>query len=118
MTSIPWSIVVPIGILLSIAGIIGDLVESMLKRDAAIKDAGALLPGMGGVLDRLDSALLALPLMYYLLSGVHLPTRRTAMIERYTRPEMGALWTEDARYRYWLQVEVRRLRRVLSERVA
>ncbi len=66
---LPWSIVVPIGILLSIAGIIGDLVESMLKRDAAIKDAGALLPGMGGVLDRLDSALLALPLMYYLLLG-------------------------------------------------
>ena len=67
--AIPWSIVVPIGVLLSIAGIIGDLVESMLKRDAEIKDAGALLPGMGGVLDRLDSALLALPLMYYLLLG-------------------------------------------------
>ena len=69
VTALPWSIVVPVGILLSIAGIIGDLVESLLKRDAEVKDAGALLPGMGGVLDRLDSALLALPLMYYLLLG-------------------------------------------------
>ena len=54
-------------LLLATAGMIGDLVESLLKRDAAQKDAGTLLPGMGGVLDRIDSALLAIPVMYYLM---------------------------------------------------
>jgi len=68
-TAIPWSIVIPLGILVSTAGVVGDLVESLLKRDAAQKDAGALLPGMGGVLDRIDSALFGIPVMYYLLLG-------------------------------------------------
>ena len=52
---------------LAIAGILGDLIESLLKRDADRKDVGRLLPGMGGVLDRIDSSLLAIPVMYYLL---------------------------------------------------
>jgi phosphatidate cytidylyltransferase len=65
----PWSIAIPFGIVLSIVGIIGDLVESLLKRDADVKDTGALLPGMGGILDRIDAPLLALPVMYYMLLG-------------------------------------------------
>jgi len=53
--------------ILCVAGTVGDLVESLLKRDAAQKDAGALLPGMGGVLDRIDSALIGIPVMYYVM---------------------------------------------------
>jgi phosphatidate cytidylyltransferase len=64
-----WEAVIPFGIVLCVVGIIGDLVESLLKRDADVKDTGALLPGMGGVLDRIDAPLLALPMMYYLLIG-------------------------------------------------
>jgi phosphatidate cytidylyltransferase len=53
--------------ILAVAGIVGDLVESLLKRDAQVKDTGTLLPGTGGVLDRIDSCLLGIPVMYYLL---------------------------------------------------
>ena len=60
-----WQVSIPIGVTLCIVGIIGDLVESLLKRDADVKDTGALLPGMGGGLDRIDAPLLALPVAYY-----------------------------------------------------
>jgi phosphatidate cytidylyltransferase len=63
--SFPASIL--LGVVISAAAIAGDLIESLLKRDAHLKDAGWILPGMGGVLDRIDSALLAIPVTYYLL---------------------------------------------------
>lgn len=55
-----------IGIAVGIAAQGGDLLESALKRFAGVKDAGALFPGHGGMLDRLDSLLLTIPLVYYL----------------------------------------------------
>ncbi|MBW1882790.1 MAG: phosphatidate cytidylyltransferase [Deltaproteobacteria bacterium] len=63
----PWSVALSFALVLCVVGIIGDLVESLLKRDAEVKDTGALLPGMGGVLDRVDAPLLGLPALYYLM---------------------------------------------------
>ena len=55
------------GVIVSIAVQAGDLVESLMKREVAVKDSSRLLPGHGGVLDRLDGMLFALPVAYWLL---------------------------------------------------
>lgn len=62
-----WGPVAGFGLIVAGVAIVGDLLESLLKRDAHTKDAGTLLPGMGGILDRIDSPLLGIPVLYYLL---------------------------------------------------
>lgn len=57
-------LVVTIGVLVAIAGIVGDLLESLFKRYVGAKDSGTLFPGHGGALDRMDAFILAAPLLY------------------------------------------------------
>jgi phosphatidate cytidylyltransferase len=67
-TDLPLGHVIAVSALLGIFGQLGDLAESMLKRAAGIKDSSNLIPGHGGVLDRMDSLLFSLPVLYaYLL---------------------------------------------------
>ncbi|MHA7860191.1 phosphatidate cytidylyltransferase [Tessaracoccus sp. Y36] len=63
----PWWVGVILGALISMAGTVGDLVESLVKRDAGIKDMSNFLPGHGGIMDRLDSMLVAVPVGWLVL---------------------------------------------------
>jgi phosphatidate cytidylyltransferase len=62
---LPLKWMLPLALTMGIVGILGDLVESALKRSASAKDAANILPGHGGLLDRLDSLLFNAPLLYY-----------------------------------------------------
>jgi phosphatidate cytidylyltransferase len=63
----PWWVGVLTGALLVISATLGDLVESLVKRDLGIKDMGSLLPGHGGLMDRLDSMLPTAVVSYFVL---------------------------------------------------
>ena len=69
--TIQGAILFAIGI--SVTGQIGDLAESLLKREAGVKDSSRILPGHGGLLDRLDSLLFVLPIAYLMLGRLLLP---------------------------------------------
>jgi phosphatidate cytidylyltransferase len=70
----PWTIpkAALLGVVVAVVGPVGDLCESLVKRDLSLKDMGSLLPGHGGMLDRFDALLFVLPATYYLVRLVHL----------------------------------------------
>jgi phosphatidate cytidylyltransferase len=68
---LPMNQVLIAAVLVGIFGQLGDLAESMLKRAAEIKDSSHLIPGHGGVLDRMDSLLFAIPVLYFYLLQLH-----------------------------------------------
>ncbi len=65
-----WQHATILGVLLSTAAVVGDLIESIFKREAGVKDSGNFFPGIGGILDLLDSLLFNAPLMYLYLRHV------------------------------------------------
>lgn len=64
-TELPLSAALPLAAVMNVLGVVGDLTESALKRGSKAKDAAQILPGHGGLLDRLDSLLFNAPLIYY-----------------------------------------------------
>ncbi|WP_147679145.1 phosphatidate cytidylyltransferase [Algibacter pacificus] len=68
LTSTHWLI---LSIIVSVTGTLGDLIESKFKRQAQVKDSGTIMPGHGGLLDRLDSIIFAAPFIYLFLRFLH-----------------------------------------------
>jgi phosphatidate cytidylyltransferase len=74
MPSLDLTTALVCGAVVGIVGPLGDLSESLLKRDATVKDSGELLPGHGGVFDRFDSMLFAAPVVFLILHADHIVT--------------------------------------------
>jgi len=65
---VPWLVGAVCGVVFALVGQLGDLAVSLFKRGAGMKDTSAILPGLGGVLDVLDSPLMVAPVAYWILT--------------------------------------------------
>ena len=65
-----WNTIIAMGVIVGIIGQLGDLVESLFKRDAQVKDSSNIIPGHGGIFDRFDSLLLSAPVIFLYLTYV------------------------------------------------
>jgi len=70
MAGMNWKHAIILGVTLSVSAVVGDLIESLFKREAGVKDSGKFFPGIGGILDLLDSLLFNAPIMYLYLRHV------------------------------------------------
>ena len=70
LVGMTWFHATVLGVLLSLTAVLGDLIESLFKREAGVKDSGRFIPGIGGILDVLDSLLFNAPLMYLYLRHI------------------------------------------------
>jgi len=70
---IPFAHLLAMAIIGNVAGQMGDLLESAYKRSAGVKDSGGLLPGHGGMLDRIDALILCIPVVWFYLVLVNPP---------------------------------------------
>jgi phosphatidate cytidylyltransferase len=73
MIGMNWLHATVLGVLLASTAVVGDLIESLFKREAGVKDSGRLFPGIGGILDLLDSLLFNAPIMYLYLRHILTP---------------------------------------------
>ncbi len=73
LSLIPQKFSLLIGVLIALASVVGDLAESVVKRDVQIKDSGGFIPGIGGALDLIDSILFTAPMLYLMLRIIRLP---------------------------------------------
>jgi phosphatidate cytidylyltransferase len=63
--NIPYLMAVAVGVLIAVGGFLGDIAVSAIKREVGVKDSGDVLPGQGGILDRIDSLIFTAPLFFY-----------------------------------------------------
>jgi len=66
-----WSSIIILGVIIGIIGQLGDLIESLFKRDAVVKDSSNIIPGHGGIFDRFDSLLYTAPVIFLYLMYIN-----------------------------------------------